>query len=70
MGYTFAQIGVQAIRNAGPNSDRAKVRVEMQKITNLPVVIGQGLWIKDKDRHPTYGGVMLTVKKGELAILN
>jgi branched-chain amino acid transport system substrate-binding protein len=69
MGYTLAQIGVQAIRNAGPNPDRAKVRAELEKINNVPVVIGTGMWIKDKDRHPNYGGVMLTVKNGELVLL-
>jgi branched-chain amino acid transport system substrate-binding protein len=69
MGYTLAQIGVQAIRNAGPNPDRAKVRAELEKINNVPVVIGNGMWSKDKERHPTYGGVMLTVKNGELALL-
>ena len=69
MGYTLAQIGVQAIRNAGPAPDRAKVRAELEKITNVPVVMGNGTWVKDKERHPTYGGVMLTVKNGELALL-
>jgi branched-chain amino acid transport system substrate-binding protein len=69
MGYTLAQIGVQAIRNAGPNPDRAKVRAELEKINNVPVVIGNGMWVKDAERHPTYGGVMLTVKNGDLAIL-
>ena len=69
MGYTLAQIGVQAIRNAGPSPDRAKVRAELEKISNVPVVMGNGMWLKDKERHPTYGGVMLTVKGGELALL-
>ena len=69
MGYTLAQIGVQAIRNAGPSPDRAKVRAELEKISNVPVVMGNGMWVKDKERHPTYGGVMLTVKGGELALL-
>lgn len=69
MGYTLAQIGVQAIRNAGPNPDRAKVRAELEKISNVPVVIGNGMWVKDAERHPTYGGVMLTVKNGDLALL-
>ena len=69
MGYTLAQIGVQAIRNAGPSPDRAKVRAELDKINNVPVVMGNGMWVKDKERHPTYGGVMLTVKGGELALL-
>jgi branched-chain amino acid transport system substrate-binding protein len=69
MGYTLAQIGVQAIRNAGPSPDRAKVRAELEKINNVPVVMGNGMWVKDKERHPTYGGVMLTVKGGDLALL-
>ena len=69
MGYTLAQIGVQAIRNAGPCPDRAKVRAELEKINNVPVVMGNGMWVKDKERHPTYGGVMLTVKGGDLALL-
>ena len=69
MGYTLAQIGVQAIRNAGPGPDRAKVRAELEKINNVPVVMGNGMWLKDKERHPTYGGVMLTVKGGDLALL-
>lgn len=69
MGYTLGQIGVQAIRNAGPAPDRAKVRAELEKINNVPVVMGNGTWVKDKDRHPNYGGVMLTVKNGELALL-
>jgi branched-chain amino acid transport system substrate-binding protein len=69
MGYTIGQIGVQAIRNAGPAPDRAKVRAELEKINNVPVVIGNGMWVKDKDRRPTYGGVMLTVKNGDLALL-
>ena len=69
MGYTLAQIGAQAIRNAGPNPDRAKVRAELEKMNNVPVVIGNGMWVKDAERHPTYGGVMLTVKNGDLAIL-
>ena len=69
MGYTLAQIGVQAIRNAGPNPDRAKVRNELEKISNVPVIMGNGMWIKDKERRPNYGGVMITVKGGELALL-
>jgi branched-chain amino acid transport system substrate-binding protein len=69
MGYTLAQIGVQAIRDAGPNPDRAKVRAALEKINNVPVVIGNGMWVKDKERRPSYGGVMITVKNGELALL-
>ena len=69
MGYTLGLIGVQAIRDAGPAPDRAKVRAALEKINNVPVVMGNGMWIKDPERHPSYGGVMLTVKNGELALL-
>ena len=64
MGYTLAQIGVQAIRNAGPNPDRAKVRAELEKMNNVPVVIGNGSWTLDAGRQPSYGAAILQVKGG------
>jgi branched-chain amino acid transport system substrate-binding protein len=67
MGYSAGLIGVQAIRNAGPNPDRAKVRAELAKLTKVPVVIGTGSWGLDADRNPSYGGAMLVVKDGAFA---
>ncbi|MDR6538504.1 ABC transporter substrate-binding protein [Variovorax soli] len=64
MGYSTALIGIQAIRNAGPNPDRAKVRAELAKSNKVPVVIGDGLWTLDAGRQPSYGAAILQVKNG------
>lgn len=64
MGYALASVAVQAIRNAGPNPTRAKIRDEMAKLNNVPVVIGNGTWSVDAQRNPSYGGVLLQVKDG------
>jgi branched-chain amino acid transport system substrate-binding protein len=64
MGYSLATVAVQAIRNAGPNPTRARIRDEMTKLTRVPVVIGNGIWSLDGNRQPTYGAVLLQVKDG------
>jgi branched-chain amino acid transport system substrate-binding protein len=64
MGYSTALIGIQAIRNAGPNPDRTKVRAELAKSSKVPVVIGDGLWTLDAGRQPSYGAAILQVKNG------
>jgi hypothetical protein len=52
MGYSTALIGIQAIRNAGANPDRAKVRAGLARSSKVPVVIGDGLWTLDAGRGP------------------
>ncbi|MBT2323096.1 ABC transporter substrate-binding protein [Variovorax paradoxus] len=64
MGYSTALIGIQALRNAGPNPDRAKVRAELARSSKVPVVIGDGLWTLDAGRQPSYGAAILQVKNG------
>lgn len=64
MGYALASVAVQAVRNAGPNPTRAKIRDELAKLNKVPVVIGNGTWSVDAQRNPTYGGVLLQVKDG------
>lgn len=64
MGYSTALIGLQALRNAGPNPDREKVRAELAKSNKVPVVIGDGLWTLDAGRQPSYGAAILQVKGG------
>jgi branched-chain amino acid transport system substrate-binding protein len=64
MGYSAALIGIQAIRDAGPNPDRTKVRAELAKSNKVPVVIGDGAWSLDAARNPSYGGAVLVVKDG------
>jgi len=64
MGYSTALIGIQALRNAGPNPDREKIRAELAKSNKVPVVIGDGLWTLDAGRQPSYGAAILQVKGG------
>jgi branched-chain amino acid transport system substrate-binding protein len=64
MGYSTALIGIQAIRNAGPNPDREKIRAQLAKSAKVPVVIGDGLWTLDGVRQPSYGAAILQVKNG------
>lgn len=64
MGYSTALIGIQAIRNAGPNPDREKVRAQLAQSSKVPVVIGDGQWTLDSVRQPSYGAAILQVKNG------
>jgi branched-chain amino acid transport system substrate-binding protein len=64
MGYSTALIGIQALRNAGPNPDREKVRAQLAKSSKVPVVIGDGAWTLDGTRQPSYGAAILQVKNG------
>jgi branched-chain amino acid transport system substrate-binding protein len=64
MGYALGQVAVQAVRNAGPNPDRTKIRDALGKLNNVPVVLGNGNWSVDAGRNPSYGGVLLQVKDG------
>lgn len=65
MGYALATVAIQAVRNAGPNPDRQKIRDELAKLKNIPVVLGNGTWTIDDRRNPSYGGVLLQVRNGD-----
>ncbi|MDR3453066.1 MAG: ABC transporter substrate-binding protein [Rhodoferax sp.] len=64
MGYALGTVAVQAVRNAGPNPDRTKIRDAMAKLNKVPTVLGNGTWSVDDKRNPSYGGVLLQVKNG------
>lgn len=65
MGYSTALIGISAIRAAGPNPTREKIRAELAKSNKVPVVIGDGLWTLDaQSRQPSYGAAILQVRNG------
>ncbi|MFZ4744983.1 MAG: ABC transporter substrate-binding protein [Limnohabitans sp.] len=64
MGYALGTVAVQAVRNAGPNPDRTKIRDSLAKLNNVPMVLGNGTWSVDAQRNPSYGGVLLQVKNG------
>jgi len=69
MGYTLARLAVQAVRNAGPDPDRERIRQEIGKLNNVPVVIGNGVWSVDENRHPSYGAALLMVKDGAFMLV-
>lgn len=64
MGYALGQVAVAAVRNAGPNPDRTKIRDALAKLNKVPMVLGTGTWSLDANRNPSYGGVLLQVKDG------
>lgn len=64
VGYAIGQVAVAAVRNAGSTPDRQKIRDELAKLKNVPVVLGDGTWSLDAGRNPQYGVVLLQVKDG------
>ncbi|MGE4239844.1 ABC transporter substrate-binding protein [Ramlibacter sp.] len=68
VGYTLGRLAVEAIKNAGPNPDREKVRAELAKLRNVPVLIGSGRFSFDEGRNPMYGATLVTVRNGQFAL--
>jgi branched-chain amino acid transport system substrate-binding protein len=64
-GYSMMLIAGTAIKNAGPHPTRDSVRDEMAKSKNIPVVIGQGSFSIDADRHATFGTAVLVLRDGK-----
>ena len=63
-GYSLAQVALALLKEAGPNPTREKVMEAYQRIRDVPVVGGSGLW-NQKDRAPRYGAIVLQVKNGK-----
>ncbi len=67
VGYSMGLIAGHAIKTAGPNPTREKVRQAMQATKNLPVVIGRGTWsITDPEtRIPSFGYAVMRIQGGK-----
>ena len=63
-GYASAQIALAALKAAGPNPDREKVRNALSKLKDVPVVVGGGLW-NHVERKPKYGAVIIAGRDGK-----
>lgn len=63
-GYSLAQVAIAALREAGPNPTREKLRDSYLKLREVPVVVGSGKW-SHVERKPNYGAVVLAVKDGK-----
>lgn len=69
MGYALADIAVEAIKRAGPEPTREKVRNELRDMRNVPTLLGSGTWTMDDDDYdPHYGAVILRVQDGDFVV--
>ena len=63
LGYSMVLIAGNAIKAAGPNPTREKVREAMLATKNLPVVVGKGAWsIDPKTRVPSFGYAVMETR--------
>ena len=67
LGYTYMAVMATAVKNAGPNPTREKVRDALTKSKNVPVMAGTGSYSFDENRLPRYGNTFLTVKNGQFS---
>lgn len=65
IGYSATMVVADALRRAGPNPTREKVREAMTSTKDVPVLIGRGKLSFVQDRIPDYGMNILTVKDGK-----
>lgn len=68
MGYALASLAVQAIKDAGPNPDRDKVKDALTALKDQPTIIGNHTWTMDEGRNPHYGAAILQVKDGAFTL--
>jgi len=68
VGFTLGQMAVLAVKNAGPNPDRMKIRDALEATKNMPVILGNGSLNLDQNRNPFYGAAVLSVRQGQLVL--
>ncbi|MCV0394890.1 MAG: ABC transporter substrate-binding protein [Rhizobiaceae bacterium] len=68
MGYALASLAVQAIKDAGPDPDREKVKDALTALKDQPTIIGNHTWTMDEGRNPHYGAAILQVKDGQFQL--
>lgn len=66
-GYSLAQVALAALKEAGPNPTREKVRDAYLRLKDVPVVVGSGVW-NQNSRRPHYGAMVLVVKEGKFVV--
>ena len=67
IGYSCGLVALKAIKDAMPNLTRENVRNALEKIRDVPVVVGNGLW-NHKERNGNYGVVVTEVKDGKFVV--
>ncbi|WP_205666087.1 ABC transporter substrate-binding protein [Aquabacter cavernae] len=69
IGYTQFYEAVTALKAAGATLDREAIRKGIFSIKDMPTILGDGKLTITEKRTPVYGGYVLTVKGGKLALL-
>jgi branched-chain amino acid transport system substrate-binding protein len=64
MGYALGTLAVQALKDAGPNPNREKIKDALHMLKNQPTIMGNHVWTTDDNRNPQYGAAILTVTEG------
>jgi branched-chain amino acid transport system substrate-binding protein len=66
LGYSYMTVMATAVKNAGPNPTREKVRDALTNTRNVPVPVGAGAYsFEPGSRLPKYGNAFLTIRNGE-----
>ncbi len=66
LGYTAIMIAAAAIKAAGPQPTREKIRAALAKTKGMKTILGRGEFSYDENRGALYGAVILTVKNGKI----
>jgi branched-chain amino acid transport system substrate-binding protein len=66
LGYTAIKLAASAIKAAGAQPTREKVRAALAKIKALKVILGRGDFSYDENRGALYGAVILAIKNGKI----
>jgi branched-chain amino acid transport system substrate-binding protein len=66
LGYTAIKLAATAIKAAGPQPTRDKIRAALAKIKGQKVILGRGDFSYDENRGALYGAVILAVKNGKI----
>jgi branched-chain amino acid transport system substrate-binding protein len=61
--YVALMVAAQAIKDAGPNADKAKIRDALAKIKDMPTVFGRGKFSM-QDRSGAYDVVLIQLDNG------
>lgn len=69
MGYTIMMVSARAIKDAGgAKASPEQVKDAMNKLRDVPVIIGKGSFSLDAERVPVYGTVIMQVVNGNAVL--
>ena len=70
VGYDSMMVAAAALKAAGANPTREKVRDALAKLKGVSVVIGSGTWNNTESRIPEYGITVNVIKDGKISAAN